>query len=455
MEKSAALTEYENKLYRLKAKELEKERRYRKLVDESHPIVSKAKLSPIKRKLQHWGARQNAYAADVPPKEIYKLLNPFAGLGSKGQESLDRLMSKQGAWTEHGKKMEKHKAKRYYNLSRGMHRINKEEPEMAAALFSYLAPWSQELVARKNAYNSQLEGAEKLKQLVPLLGMGRAGKEDLKQILNKNSEKTAEYKELSQDSPTESYKGPLAALVGSTALSWGSGAALGLDVKEDMKSMNIEKADKLDRETKDIIKHFKGRGVNVEDIDLDEHPLKSRYNLFSGKLHSSRYTPDIVAHELGHADNARKFQNTFGRTGGKVVQTAGLPLQNVFAGGKDLGPIGRTPAAGLAVLPLMSDSVTDKLKSDQKGTNRNKAVDFIQDHPEAVAAGAMSPLLIEEGRATKKALDAVKETNPENYAKASRRLGKAYGTYAGFASLPVAAAYLYGKQKKHQKENNE
>lgn len=458
MEKSAALTEYDNKVLRMRAKEMEKERRFRELIDKDHPVMSKATLSPVQKKLMQWGARRQAYVADLEPKELAKAINPFAGMGSKGQKHLDKLMQKESAWTDYGQKLDEHRSKKMYRMSRRMHQINQEEPEMAAAAFSYLAPWAHELQGRRLAYTSQLEGAGKLKQLIPFIGMGDAGKRDLKKILKKKkTEKTAEYKELSKDSPTEDYKGPLAAVLGSTAVGAASSGALLMSLKNELGSVatGSDKAKELEDTSKDVIKHFKQKGVDVSDVDLGTQPTQSRFNPITNKTYSSKYTPDILAHELGHADNARKFQKTLGRKGGKAFQIAGLPLQNVVAGGQDLGPIGRTPVMGLAALPLMSDKVTDKLRGGKKDSARNKAVDFIQDHPEAVAAGAVSPLLIEEGRASKKALDAIKKVKPERYGRSAKRLGSAFGTYAGFAALPVGAAYLYGKTKKHHKENNE
>lgn len=224
-----------------------------------------------------------------------------------------------------------------------------------------------------------------------------------------------------------------------------------MSLMSDMKKLDLipEKGRKsYEGQSNNVIKYFKNRGTSpgAMDVSFDNPAIMSHFNpRGKGKIYSNPITPDILAHELGHADNLRQYQKVLGNKGGKAALYSSLPLEAWLGKYRDainLGSVGKlSPVGMLAAAPMLSDTLTDKIKTKNPG-KWNKVVETVQDRPEIAVGVATAPLLVEEGRATAKALKALKEVAPETVTQSRKRLGKAYGTYLGFSMLPVAAASL-------------
>jgi len=165
----------------------------------------------------------------------------------------------------------------------------------------------------------------------------------------------------------------------------------------------------------------------------------------------------IAAHELGHAKNLRTLKKIFGPRLGRRVQAAaytGLsniaPRASWFAGPLSLVPI--APAA--IALPLIAGA--SAIKGKKKGTVRYRAGEWLEEHPGTIVGGAVAPKLLEESTATVRGLKEIARQAPAGKKMTSALRGAlstapGLATYIGALSLPVIAAWLYGKYRQANK----
>jgi hypothetical protein len=93
-----------------------------------------------------------------------------------------KYFDKISAYTEHGKTREVAKAKLYSGFSEAAATAGKESPGLDYLKGTYMDPMIYKLLARKQAYKSQLKGIENVKGHIPFVGMGPAGEKALKKI---------------------------------------------------------------------------------------------------------------------------------------------------------------------------------------------------------------------------------------------------------------------------------
>lgn len=182
-------------------------------------------------------------------------------------------------------------------------------------------------------------------------------------------------------------------------------------IKKLNKSGNRETAktvlEELDRGSGGIIKHLG----------------KDKIILGSGNLSSA----DILSHELGHAQYMNSDGGRSKNVVAKIAHKLNVPSKIAVSG---LG-------VGLsAVHGFKSGVKSEKLKQEGKKESKWNKVKSI-----AVPALAVAPLLTMEGAASLKGLKMMKQAgaSKELLNQSKKRLGAAFGTYAGQALKPIVA----------------
>ena len=182
-------------------------------------------------------------------------------------------------------------------------------------------------------------------------------------------------------------------------------------------------------------------GLNWGSSGILKHLGKDRIILGEGNLSSA----DVLSHELGHAQYMKS-----GRSKNVIAKTAhklNVPSKIATSG---LG-------VGLsAVHGFKSGVKSEKLKQEGKKESKWNKVKSI-----AVPALAVAPLLAMEGAASLKGLKMMKQAgaSKELLNQSKKRLGAAFGTYAGQALKPIVAGEAgriagkgYAKMNKNKKK---
>jgi hypothetical protein len=191
----------------------------------------------------------------------------------------------------------------------------------------------------------------------------------------------------------------------------------------------------------------KNKGLTVK-LERAENTLQSFFNPSKNLVHTG---PDlaVAAHEFGHAQNARRRGKFFGAKLGKTIGTLMYASPSDYVMGRG-GPLAKVPFLGMAAIPLAHRGVTKKLKGTDTSSPRYKIFEKIEENPVAVGALAVSPKLLEEGKASVKAL-----INIGKYTKSIREVAKAFpklmlafGTYGASAALPVASMWAMNRKSK-------
>lgn len=230
-----------------------------------------------------------------------------------------------------------------------------------------------------------------------------------------------------------------AAIVGNTAL----GVSLMFDVNKDKNLVSTEELEKF-------ISFVRNKEKLTTSHKVSTDPLKSYYDPTSDHVNVGKNLA-ITAHELGHAKNDANRISKYGPKFGKALGFSMYVEPRMLP-----GPLQKVPLLGLAALPFMSSKFMGMLKGENPNTLRYSIGDTLEDHPEIPMVAAVSPKLYEEGTASLKGLRNLKAYlgNAEylKQAPASRAmLGKAFGTYATAAALPVIMAAYMGKMKRDTK----
>lgn len=358
---------------------------------------------------------------------------PFLGMGQRGQRIIDKEMAKSAAFTDHGAKRERIDAHMYLRNAEIYRDQAEKHPDKAMFWGHSRLPMNLDIAARTLAAKSELKGADKVLNFVPFYGVGSKGTNILQNDRKKEGKNPRKVENIK-----DSAKGEL---IGTGITLGGAGLAMGGAYKLTKDLKNNPGGEKEEALSKKLVGYFNDRGTKAPILEISD-PERSFFNPIKGNIASSAKTPEILAHELGHADNARQFQKVLGIKAGLGAQIGSLPISNLIKA--DIGEIGKlSPIGLLAAAPLMSDKLTDKFKSDDEDSTRNKIIDIIQKYPEIPVGIATAPLLIEEGRASAKALKAIKTVGTKaDVSRARGRLAPAYATYAGMSMLPLGAAAI-------------
>lgn len=134
-------------------------------------------------------ARKNAYKSEQQGLNNLKAMVPFVGMGRKGQEALERI-EKKGSWTRYMGEGNAAAAVINKKMVDRYRVIDKEHPGMALIKGTPGTNVLHNLIAKRQAYVSQLEGMNNLKQLNPFAGMGRKGGEALDKLMAKHKGKS-------------------------------------------------------------------------------------------------------------------------------------------------------------------------------------------------------------------------------------------------------------------------
>ncbi|HNW88199.1 MAG TPA: hypothetical protein PKN48_00920 [Bacteroidales bacterium] len=184
-------------------------------------------------------------------------------------------------------------------------------------------------------------------------------------------------------------------------------------------------------------------------VNVIDDTLFSRFSQ-SKNLASVGKDLAIAGHELGHAKNYAQLSKYFGKAAPIISTVTYNGLGDIPFIGRVFGKsIGGVPLLGLAAIPFADRRFTNKLKSDDRHSMQNKAVDYIERHPLQLGALAVSPKLIEEGSATVRALNNLgRYSGAASALKGSPKLLTAFATYLAAAALPVLAINFINKKTK-------
>lgn len=150
-------------------------------------------------------------------------------------------------------------------------------------------------------------------------------------------------------------------------------------------------------------------------------------------VHASSYLgPEVLAHELGHVPQLKRFGNT------------GIYRRALASGAMGLG--GTISSAGTYI----------KGRS-KKGSKEYKRADIASKGGIAVSALGAGKILADEVGASARGLKYVRQAgaNARTMVKGARNLGLAFGSYVGTLGAGVAAPYLYRKYKARQRPMKE
>jgi hypothetical protein len=183
--------------------------------------------------------------------------------------------------------------------------------------------------------------------------------------------------------------------------------------------------------------------------------LNTRYEIGSNSL-ASHFDPRkniirvgtekaITAHELGHAESLRRYKKYFGGIGRDIYE--GMTINYLH---------GLVGLPGMVISPLLFKSVTKAIKGGNEKSLRYKAGDIIEKHPEIPMTAAVAPNLIEEGTASLTGLKRMKQlgSTAEELARGKKILGKAFGTYASVAAIPIGIGTILGMQRRKRVDIN-
>lgn len=181
------------------------------------------------------------------------------------------------------------------------------------------------------------------------------------------------------------------------------------------------------------------------------------YNPYSKSIQTSP-NMGILAHELGHARNAKWVSKKFGTPGFIAHQLAYMSLSDIPQLGKKIPPpLGAIPVLGLVALPFLSKDFTEMMKGEDKDSLRYKVFDKVEKYPEVLGGALMFPKLLEEGVATGRGLGMVFQYGKKmgGVSRGLREIGKmiastvpAYSTYVLGAALPLAIMHAVGKARR-------
>lgn len=98
------------------------------------------------------------------------------------KEASQNMQRKVAGFTQHGSEMEAARALALSDYSNDVQRANEKSPGLAMLKGTTIDGFLNKIIARKNAYKAEQEGAANLKGYIPFVGMGNAGEEALKRL---------------------------------------------------------------------------------------------------------------------------------------------------------------------------------------------------------------------------------------------------------------------------------
>jgi hypothetical protein len=93
-----------------------------------------------------------------------------------------KFFEKSAGWTQHGGLNERARALALAELADNYYESDRANPGMSYLKGTFPRPYVAELLARKEAYKSQLEGLANLKAGIPFVGFGPAGRRALGEL---------------------------------------------------------------------------------------------------------------------------------------------------------------------------------------------------------------------------------------------------------------------------------
>jgi hypothetical protein len=93
-----------------------------------------------------------------------------------------KFFEKSAGWTQHGGMNERARAMALAELADEYYEADRAYPGMSYVKGTVVRPYVTELLARKEAYKAQLQGAANLKRAVPFIGYGPAGRRALGEL---------------------------------------------------------------------------------------------------------------------------------------------------------------------------------------------------------------------------------------------------------------------------------
>lgn len=239
--------------------------------------------------------------------------------------------------------------------------------------------------------------------------------------------------------------------LGTTGIGTAAGMVVGLPALS-----HLMKANEPKKDLEPLIKHMTKKYNLATTVDIAPGMLNSYFNPFKNAV-TSVPSKGILAHELGHAANARNFLFNNSKTTPQKIKSIAKTL--AYAEIPQLGPIfGKIPLLSLAGVPFATRTVHDAI-ADKKNPDsiRTRIADTMYYRPELLTALAVSPKLLEEGSASVRGLKSIADLAPKGQKlKAAGKympvLASAFGTYLASSAVPVGLAAILGHKRRKDSE---
>jgi hypothetical protein len=207
---------------------------------------------------------------------------------------------------------------------------------------------------------------------------------------------------------------------------------------------------------KNFINQVKQKYNLTTKVEFEPNVMNAYFDPMTNEVHTP-YNTATAGHELGHAANAEWYKRVFkdkaltAQTVAYARASSVLPRPvRPFSGPLNYLPILTAPAA-----LSLSDTAMNTIKGGDPTSMRYKAGDWVYNNPDIVLGAAGTPILLEEGIASGRALTNMYKFAPEGekikeVIKGAKNLGPAFATYATIGAIPVAVGYLKKQHRKHK-----